>query len=773
MRSALTWLAVAAAVVAPAAGQPPDTGTVLLTLEGGAGTVERPTLTFAADMELEFTCRGAQWDKEVWGYAVWFSRAHHVGRITKIDQRGDRTGLTVDLTLGDGLRVPGGPANYQIDLTRTGNAFAGTYRGTAVGRKVQGKATGRMIGLLVRASPGFVPPRAGEHPRLIFRKRDLPALRKRMATPEGGAIMEMLKTRSPLRYPQQVTDRRASWMAANWGAIYQLTGDASAAVKARRIVMDQVVKRPMPLDRTDIQHAPRLLGLALAYDLCYDAWETPFRTLITEYLRRTAEDLHRGVVDGVTMSDLVADPWRHQNAIRMACVGCAAVALVGEKGADGKEIAEAAPLARIAERDVLLYLRWGLAASGGGIEGAFQKDLALANGVLQFLQADRVALGRDLAEVNPFLLAGHVLEAMPAAAGGWDFGISSISIQASGRWPMGLGSAPRAFVPALKWCFDRDVGLAGQGHFDCTYPYQAAYALANYPFDAAAKPPGEVLPLFVPDPGRGRFALRNRWKDADDILATLNLRSMPLPGLHGRHVPPAGHLRIVGLGRTWVDDVIGLAPGNTILGARNVRYDSPRPRQGVVVCDLSPLYLKDVTDRRPRRSRKGEPPPPLVDPEVLAEPDVVRFPYAIGAFRDAKVTCERHVAIDYSGACGAPALFVLIDRIGGAGEAPWDLRLRVGFARDGSFRASGSPKRGSPDAPDAAGPPGGTLTGRIVAPAAARRTRLTGSDTYFVVFTIQRGPAPRIEVEGEGLAAKVRVGDQTVSFSGGRIVLAK
>ena len=33
---------------------------------------------------------------------------------------------------------------------------------------------------------GFVPPAPGEHPRLLFRKSDLPELRKRAATPEGN-----------------------------------------------------------------------------------------------------------------------------------------------------------------------------------------------------------------------------------------------------------------------------------------------------------------------------------------------------------------------------------------------------------------------------------------------------------------------------------------------------------------------------------------------------------------------------------------------------------
>ena len=32
-------------------------------------------------------------------------------------------------------------------------------------------------------APGFVPPKPGEHPRLLFRKADVPALKARAATP--------------------------------------------------------------------------------------------------------------------------------------------------------------------------------------------------------------------------------------------------------------------------------------------------------------------------------------------------------------------------------------------------------------------------------------------------------------------------------------------------------------------------------------------------------------------------------------------------------------
>ena len=40
---------------------------------------------------------------------------------------------------------------------------------------------------------GFTAPEPGEHPRLLFRKSDLPALRKKAQTPEGKAILKRLR----------------------------------------------------------------------------------------------------------------------------------------------------------------------------------------------------------------------------------------------------------------------------------------------------------------------------------------------------------------------------------------------------------------------------------------------------------------------------------------------------------------------------------------------------------------------------------------------------
>src|SRR5689334_2313150 len=41
--------------------------------------------------------------------------------------------------------------------------------------------------------PRFVAPAAGEHPRLFFRKSELPEIRRRAQTPEGQAIVKRLR----------------------------------------------------------------------------------------------------------------------------------------------------------------------------------------------------------------------------------------------------------------------------------------------------------------------------------------------------------------------------------------------------------------------------------------------------------------------------------------------------------------------------------------------------------------------------------------------------
>jgi hypothetical protein len=73
------------------------------------------------------------------------------------------------------------------------------------------------------------------------------------------------------------------------------------------------------------------------------------------------------------------------------------------------------------------------------------------------------------------------------------------------------------------------------------------------------------------------------------------------------------------------------------------------------------------------------------------------------------------------------------------------------------------------------------MTGTFISPAAAQVSASTADAAvqaraegdFFVVITVQKGPAPRVNVSGEGLAGKVVVGGRTVSFDGAKIVLSE
>jgi ribosomal protein L34 len=259
--------------------------------------------------------------------------------------------LSVRVNIESDPIAPGGSATYEVDLAPAAkDEFRGTFTGTFLDTKVQGAVTGRVsppslggVGGGVRTVPGYELVQPGEHPRLIFRKKELEGLRRRMETPEGQAILAMLKTRAPLRDPlgSGITDRHTSWMAANWGAFWQLTGALDAARRAREVLMNEVITKPMPGDRKEIHHASRLLGIALTYDLCYDAWDEEFRRLVAEYIHVAALDLASGYHEGFQMSEdaFQPDPWGHRNAIRMACVGCAALAILGDEDSAMKPLA--------------------------------------------------------------------------------------------------------------------------------------------------------------------------------------------------------------------------------------------------------------------------------------------------------------------------------------------------------------------------------------------------------------------------------------------------
>jgi hypothetical protein len=160
--------------------------------------------------------------------------------------------------------------------------------------------------------------------------------------------------------------------------------------------------------------------------------------------------------------------------------------------------------------------------------------------------------------------------------------------------------------------------------------------------------------------------------------------------------------------------------------------------------------------------------------------------------RASAVTGSRAAAFDFSGASGAPCLMALVDSIRGGKAKQWLWHLPAG----GDYRVRVDGRAFTVAYPDA------TLKATLVSPADAKlafmedrkmsfiyrgggakgqlitrsynflaaETKAKDAD-FFVVLTVQRGAAPEVGIAGDGLAAVVTVGGQTVTCREGRVVL--
>lgn len=137
----------------------------------------------------------------------------------------------------------------------------------------------------------------GEHPRLLFRKADVAALRQKAQTPVGKAMIARLKfllgggeampkvfNPNPPLNTNAVGPRTLKPGAftvnhgAGFGLLYQLTGDKKYADLALQCV-DKVFEGQVDRDEryswtkpgTGFRISGVIQGVSIAYDLCYDA----------------------------------------------------------------------------------------------------------------------------------------------------------------------------------------------------------------------------------------------------------------------------------------------------------------------------------------------------------------------------------------------------------------------------------------------------------------------------------------------------------------------
>jgi formylglycine-generating enzyme required for sulfatase activity len=414
---------------------------------------------------------------------------------------------------------------------------------------------------------GHAPVAAGEHPRLLFRRSDLPALRARAATPEGQAILRRLRyllngaegegpaphaSRASEAYPKEKVQTLPVGTLtighpAGYGLLYQLTGEARYAEWGRESfeqllagVRDRDPRYSFRRPGGALRAGPSLGWMAVGYDLCYDGWDAATR----ERFGRAMAEYHEipdtaKPKDAVTLASLARGtmpPYSNHFSMQVGGATLALLALRGEAWTDAASIDH---LLEYAAHGVVRNLDEGFGDGGFYAEGDGTGSMASQIVFLSALQAWRNVEGRDyFASPRPnarmltlkWAYQTVFREGVPdlwPVRGGYSRNVwARHGMSGASYFALGMGSLPPAERGAMAWIYDRFLAAADARAgmpFDTanTYPQYVVHSFVSWPLGEATIDPHLVLPHAYRDSMAGFFCWRDRWQDENDTVITV------------------------------------------------------------------------------------------------------------------------------------------------------------------------------------------------------------------------------------------------------------
>jgi hypothetical protein len=266
---------------------------------------------------LQLEARGGEWDR-VTAHGQNYSNGLHLGLVEQAQVTDQDVRLLISAVInGDQWTRGTWHGAFAVDLKRDASGkLDGTYTGTFKGHPITGRATGQ-----IRAprpvAQGFRSVEPGEHPRVLFRRDQIPALKQKLQTPLGRA------------YQAQASD------PVNLGVLYALTGEKRYADQAQAIVRgylanaDNEYLTEKGAGSGGFGHT--LAASALALDLCYDAWPVNFRAQLEGTLLEILPRLMRYCF---VTSHANTHPCSNYFGPGHGSPAVASLVLVGDKGPD-------------------------------------------------------------------------------------------------------------------------------------------------------------------------------------------------------------------------------------------------------------------------------------------------------------------------------------------------------------------------------------------------------------------------------------------------------
>jgi hypothetical protein len=467
---------------------------------------------------------------------------------------------------------------------------------------------------------GWVAPKAGEHPRLLFRKADLPALRKRARTPEGQAILKRLRAtlgggeampanKNPMTsaYGKRggpkpgKTDLPLGTYSlshvAGFGFLYQITGEQKYADLGKQCfewafegVRDRDREARYAWDKPGgaLRAGPSIGWYAVGYDLCYDGWDDAFRQKVAQAIQSYDGNDPK---DKNTNIENLARGARHMpgsNHWGMQ-VGGAALALLAIRNDPGVDADKVEKMLAKNAPCMIRNMTEGFGDHGWFAEGDGTGSMSSHIVFLPALQAWRVAGGKDYITPRPnapWLTLKWIFLTVPRKGkmdfpgrGAYPHNIwDRDGISGAGYFAEGFGAVHDAQKAALLWLYEThlaEADAAAGTPFDTVspYPHHAILAFVNWPFGLKAANPAGSVPRAARDAKFGFYMFRNRWQDENDIVISIQTK-----GTRGWHKANTdGGIQVWGMGKKqkWgrvrgdVSDFKTAADGSAILAAKD------------------------------------------------------------------------------------------------------------------------------------------------------------------------------------------------------------
>jgi hypothetical protein len=460
--------------------------------------------------------------------------------------------------------------------------------------------------------PGHKPLAPGEHPRLLFRKSDLPELKARMNTPEGKLILQrlrvMLDGKDGTSLPENPTMKgrpggdgsgpldkapigsvQTFSHVAGYGMLYQLTGDKRYADLARK-AMDLALEGYRDRDQRysfrqpygALRAGPSIGWYALGFDLACEGWDADYRKKVAQAFANYNEG------QWCSIEELTAGKRQHPGSNHWGMqVGGAALALLAIMGEPGVDDAKIKSLLKISEQSMITNMTKGFGDGGFFAEGDGTGSMSSHIVFLTALQAWKTAAGKDFISPRPnaqWLAFRWFLQTQSEGGkpvfqpqrGGYPHNIwQRNDISGGGYFSIGMGVSNDDQKSALAWYYDRfgfkDADLKAGTPYDAVsaYPHHAILSYVNWPIGKPLKPMNGIIPNACRDSKWGFYAWRNRWQDQDDVIITILTKAakgnMGAAGENTLSIVTRGKLQKWGTIKGFTDDYSPRPDGTTVL----------------------------------------------------------------------------------------------------------------------------------------------------------------------------------------------------------------